>query len=658
MVICLLTALTAFSQTYSGGNGTDLEPYQIKNLRDLRYLSEHDSDWGKYFIVTADINAKETQTWNEGKGFSPIGLSEENSFHGYFDGDGHEIYNIYINQPEIDNLGFFGFTTDSTTIIKNIGISQCNVTGFHHVGALIGNNENAQVSGCYSSGNVNSGWLVGGLIGNQFGNTITDCYSIADVNAKGQAGGLIGQCSNSNVDKSYFAGTLTAEKNYGGLIGNQSNSTVTNSFWDKEKALTLLSAGGLAKTTEEMKNQETYTEAGWDFEERWQMDSIHKEIITNDYYPYFQSMYDPLDDVILSIPKEKELDVNKSPLFYWLGVDGAVEYHIYVALDEAFENILVDTITDKTIYASHLNGEEKTSYYWKVYANSEMQVGSLSDTWKFTIDVDSLAMPILISPDDLAEDLPLYQEFSWNEVLYADRYEIVLSADQNLDSIIINDTLAETSYKSKAFLFEDSTYYWTVRALYKNKAGNLSLVRSFTTGNFPPELRYPKNLDTNININPYLSWAIVENADRYQIQVARSDYFNPIFINKIQVKGPYTQTTTFEYGKKYYWRVRAKYDEYDRYSKWSEIYSFITEFYVGVQENEDSENYSVMPNPAQNYIRVNANIAGHIQIFDVLGNLLIESDSTIIDVTTLPTGTYYLWIIDDGAIHKNMFIKE
>ncbi len=61
--------------TYSGGNGTVNDPYQIATYADLLELSATSADWatGKYFIQTAHIDASATATLNGGKGFVPIG---------------------------------------------------------------------------------------------------------------------------------------------------------------------------------------------------------------------------------------------------------------------------------------------------------------------------------------------------------------------------------------------------------------------------------------------------------------------------------------------------------------------------------------------------------------------------------------------------------
>jgi hypothetical protein len=44
---------------------------------------------------------------------------------------------------------------------------------------------------------------------------------------------------------------------------------VVDSFWDIETSGQLTSAGGIPKTTAEMKTMSMFTEAGWDFVEVW-----------------------------------------------------------------------------------------------------------------------------------------------------------------------------------------------------------------------------------------------------------------------------------------------------------------------------------------------------------------------------------------------------
>jgi len=58
VLVMLLTvsASPALAATYSGGSGTEGDPYQISTAADWTELRETYADWGKYFILTADIN--------------------------------------------------------------------------------------------------------------------------------------------------------------------------------------------------------------------------------------------------------------------------------------------------------------------------------------------------------------------------------------------------------------------------------------------------------------------------------------------------------------------------------------------------------------------------------------------------------------------------
>ena len=70
-----------------------------------------------YFRLTEDIDLS-------GHSWEPIGNSAQ-SFLGVFDGNGHTISGLYIDAPDEDNQGLFGYLGDDETAsaeVKNIGI--------------------------------------------------------------------------------------------------------------------------------------------------------------------------------------------------------------------------------------------------------------------------------------------------------------------------------------------------------------------------------------------------------------------------------------------------------------------------------------------------------------------------------------------------------
>jgi|GEM_PF-756643 len=314
------------------GSGTAGDPYQITNLNDLRFLSEHSSYWadGLFFIQTADIEASATSTWNSGAGFSPIGST---AFQGTYDGEGYTIDGLVINRSDTDFQGLFGYTMGS--VIKNLGVTNINVKGRQHTGGLVGQNTSSStIENCFTTGSVTGyNQSVGGLAGtNSNSSTITKCYSTVTCNVSGQhtysLGGLVGYNNSATISNSYATGSVTGINAVGGLVGNGTSGTVTNcfstgaisgsgsyiggliggfsylvnnSFWDMETSGQTISAGAEAgKTTAEMQARATFTTANWDFRgettngtnDIWNMGNSR-----NSGYPYLDWQY-PSDPVI------------------------------------------------------------------------------------------------------------------------------------------------------------------------------------------------------------------------------------------------------------------------------------------------------------------------------------------------------------------------
>lgn len=266
---------------YSGGSGTVNDPYQIANLTDLRYLSEHSSHWSNYFKQTADIDATATNTWNVGNhdynagtpdvamGFSPIGNGTTN-FSGKYDGQSHTISNLYINRPKLDYIGLFGYITYD---IRNLGLINLSYVGFQYVGGLAGFANSGTITNTYTKGTIvvdaigNSSSVFGGLVGltrvtctisNSYSEanvsgtkncagglvginwgTITKCYATGNVSGEGGTrGGLVGEnggVPNGGIIRDSYAtgnvyGSTTIGEYFGGLVGRNNNGTINNSY--------------------------------------------------------------------------------------------------------------------------------------------------------------------------------------------------------------------------------------------------------------------------------------------------------------------------------------------------------------------------------------------------------------------------------------------
>jgi len=239
MGVLLLVSANSYAQ-FSGGSGTEAEPYQIANTDDLIYLSQVTPMWNKHFIQTEDIifNADETQVdWDDDgspdgsgtEGFSPIGNSLKN-FTGSYDGQSHIVDNLFINRSTAYYIGLFGYSGGST--IENLGVTNVNVTGNTYTGGLVGYmNSSSNLNNCYSSGTAAGVEAIGGLVGRNEGSVIENSYSTVDVEGGTNLGGLVGYDFQATIQNSYSTGHAKGESNVGGLVGyNGWQSTISNCY--------------------------------------------------------------------------------------------------------------------------------------------------------------------------------------------------------------------------------------------------------------------------------------------------------------------------------------------------------------------------------------------------------------------------------------------
>jgi hypothetical protein len=211
------------------GEGTENQPFQIANLEHLYWFSQRSIDWNKHYIQTADIDAAETRTWYSGQGWHPIGYHQ--GFRGVYDGQEHKIDGLFINRNEQNFVGFFG-SVSSPGRIKNLGITNADISGKDWVGALVGTCTSS-IEHCYSTGSIEGRDFVGGLVGSlEYGSDINFCYNNCFVKGNTFVGGLVGISVNSTMlQRSYSKGSVSGNNTVGGLVGsNAFESLIQNCF--------------------------------------------------------------------------------------------------------------------------------------------------------------------------------------------------------------------------------------------------------------------------------------------------------------------------------------------------------------------------------------------------------------------------------------------
>ncbi len=205
--------------------------------------------------------------------------------------EGSEIINCYSYSPVNPFYGHGYCVGGLIGVLYRSNLLNCYSTGVvwggiyigGQVGGLIGNSRESSVKYCYSTGNATGVNCSGGLIGECESTLLQNCFSRGNVEGDTRLGGLAGLVYvGSHIENCYSTGAVQgAIALAGGLIGERYDSPVSGSFWDTETSGYSASAGGVGKSTAEMKTTATYADAGWDFTDVWQMDAG-----VNDDYPF------------------------------------------------------------------------------------------------------------------------------------------------------------------------------------------------------------------------------------------------------------------------------------------------------------------------------------------------------------------------------------
>jgi hypothetical protein len=325
-ILSCLCALPVHAQ-YGGGTGGPDDPYQIATAEDLIALGNEPNDYGRHFVLTADIDLDPNLPG--GRVFDRAVVAPDTGddynfqgtkFTGRFDGQGHVIRNLHIQGK--DYLGLFGFI-EKGAVVVNVGLEDANVNGVNQwdglVGILAGRNF-GHIALSYCTGTVRGDTYVGGLVGRNSGmvlssyatsevigskttflsqsdyvgglaggnsGSINACYSCGNVQGGAFVGGLVGDNGIGSVTTCYSTGRVVGDYCVGALVGENQvageTGEVVASFWDIYASGQHDSAAGTGLTTAKMQTRSTFLNAGWDFVEEtangtcqfWQMQEGH-----------------------------------------------------------------------------------------------------------------------------------------------------------------------------------------------------------------------------------------------------------------------------------------------------------------------------------------------------------------------------------------------
>lgn len=242
-LLCMVFAMMAWlppqlwAQTQpSGGDGSSESPFLITTAEELKwYASYVNGESGDKVVhntacaqLVKDIDL--STVCGKGKGnWTPIAkydiykYDSEYHFDGVFDGNGHTISNLYVNDENGSNLGLFGYikptASSAPASVKNLKMASVQIVGESYIAAVSGSGsgvtfENIEVISGSIAGTRNiSG--ISSCVGNA-----KNCINRADVTASSMyAAGVIHYIGKVSNCSNY--GKITAGRGLaGGIVSN------------------------------------------------------------------------------------------------------------------------------------------------------------------------------------------------------------------------------------------------------------------------------------------------------------------------------------------------------------------------------------------------------------------------------------------------------
>ena len=149
---------------YAGGDGSEANPYLIKNGNQL-YKAATNGGANNYFRLENDIylNDVSAENWYEDEGLNEW-ITGGNTFSGHFDGNGYVVHGIYYKDTTSEYAALFPklspYDSVTSVTVKNVGIEDSYIQG-KHAGAITavvdGNrdgNHTVNISCCYADESV------------------------------------------------------------------------------------------------------------------------------------------------------------------------------------------------------------------------------------------------------------------------------------------------------------------------------------------------------------------------------------------------------------------------------------------------------------------------------------------------------------------------
>lgn len=241
----------------------------------------------------------------------------------------------------------------------------------------------------------------------------------------------------------------------------------------------------------------------------------------------------------------------------WSAVTGAVSYHLQIATDAAFVNLVYNQSPIGLTNYDYINLLNATRYYWRVRATNTEGTGEFSTPTSFTTLIGPAT---LVAPANNATNVnPLSGNFTWNAPATATKYRIQVSKQANFATLVYdqndltNATFAYSNLESK------TVYYWKVYSSSSVNDGSWSESFSFTTGLGKPVLTTPANNAQGLALNNVtFNWNALNGANTYKFILSKNSNLSTPVTELSNINALSQVINGLEYNQTYYWGVRGQ----------------------------------------------------------------------------------------------------
>ena len=234
----------------------------VSNANELRLLASYVNAGkptiGIYFQLTGDIVLGDQYDPSSPLPLlTPIGNKPETPFRGIFNGAGHTISNLFVEEKN-NAAGLFGYVRGAT--IHGFTLVNAAISGKENVGGVIGCVLGyVRMYNISVNGKVTGETAVGGLVGSAIGSPqqVVNCASFATVSASNAAGGLFGSCSNTAFYNCLMGGRISATGTAGTFVGDSADTVVATGcyFYRNTATTTDMNTGVTGEVTEWLESQ-------------------------------------------------------------------------------------------------------------------------------------------------------------------------------------------------------------------------------------------------------------------------------------------------------------------------------------------------------------------------------------------------------------------